>query len=447
MKLTLNLVLLTFCVTLGSTRTFLNQLPKDGSKIHAVIVAAAGGIENYLLQANTCHAYHILRSRGVPAENIIHMMPDDIANNPENPVPGKIFNEPNGTDVYAGCAKDYTGDEVNPENFMKILKGDKELAKKGKKVLTAGPEDHVLVYFNDHGDTGIICFPESVLTSDDLNKTITYMHQHQLYGKLTFYLVTCNSGSMFENILSPNINVYGVSSAKPDEPTYESFCDEPNFPFCLSDQFSYAWFKDTEHHDPTKETLETQYEDLVKKVEGSTPQQYGAKDIANEVIGEFEGDSKSSQASRLHEPKVNGLVSRRDAPLHYWRRRLKMAKDNEVDQVRSKLSTIVEGRRFYDRAIRNVINELCRAGFCSNANDVLSKHLSLFNHKAYSLVAKKFHSSCINLGVHSYALNYMYALANIIELQDDKFELQKLMHRMSRACAHHIGNHGFDAIV
>ncbi|XP_015795346.1 hemoglobinase-like [Tetranychus urticae] len=158
------------------------------------------------------------------------------------------------------------------------------------------------------------------------------MHGHQLYGKLTFYLTTRNSGSMFENILSPNINVYGVSSAKPDEPTWESFCDKPDFPLCLSDEFAYAWFKDTEHHDPTKETLETQYEDLVKKVEGSAPQQYGAKDIANEVIGEFKGDSKSGQASILGwtKPQVTELVSIRGSPLHYWGRRLEMAKDNEV---------------------------------------------------------------------------------------------------------------------
>uniref|UniRef100_T1JRG1 Uncharacterized protein n=1 Tax=Tetranychus urticae TaxID=32264 RepID=T1JRG1_TETUR len=74
-----------------------------------------------VLQVDACHVYHMPRSRGVPAEIIIHIMPDDIANNPS-----QVLN-------------------VNLANFMKILKRDKELAKKGKKVLTAGPEDHVLV--------------------------------------------------------------------------------------------------------------------------------------------------------------------------------------------------------------------------------------------------------------------------------------------------------------
>lgn len=36
-----------------------------------------------LLQADVCHAYQLLRSLGIPAENIITFMYDDIANNPQ----------------------------------------------------------------------------------------------------------------------------------------------------------------------------------------------------------------------------------------------------------------------------------------------------------------------------------------------------------------------------
>jgi legumain len=41
-------------------------------------------------------------NNGVDPDNIITMMYDDIANHKENPYPGKIFNHPNGTDVYEG---------------------------------------------------------------------------------------------------------------------------------------------------------------------------------------------------------------------------------------------------------------------------------------------------------------------------------------------------------
>ena len=39
---------------------------------------------------------------------------DDIAYNKENPFPGKIFNKPNGPDVYKNCKLDYTGKAVTP---------------------------------------------------------------------------------------------------------------------------------------------------------------------------------------------------------------------------------------------------------------------------------------------------------------------------------------------
>ena len=51
----------------------------------------------------------VVSNHGIPDENIIVMMYDDIASSKENPVPGKIFNRPNGPDVYAGVPKDYTG--------------------------------------------------------------------------------------------------------------------------------------------------------------------------------------------------------------------------------------------------------------------------------------------------------------------------------------------------
>lgn len=51
------------------------------------------------------------------------MMYDDIASNKDNPYPGKIFNRPNGSDVYAGVKIDYRGKDVTPENFLAVLQG------------------------------------------------------------------------------------------------------------------------------------------------------------------------------------------------------------------------------------------------------------------------------------------------------------------------------------
>ena len=49
----------------------------------AVLIAGSRGWENYRHQADTCHAFQILSKHGIPEENIVVFMYDDIANNVE----------------------------------------------------------------------------------------------------------------------------------------------------------------------------------------------------------------------------------------------------------------------------------------------------------------------------------------------------------------------------
>ena len=99
----------------------------------AVLVAGSNTYANYRHQADICHAYQVVRAKGIPADHIITMAYDDVASSAENPFPGKLFNKPTaegvaGTDVYAGCAIDYRGKYVTPETFIKVLTGDNSTA-------------------------------------------------------------------------------------------------------------------------------------------------------------------------------------------------------------------------------------------------------------------------------------------------------------------------------
>lgn len=91
----------------------------------ALLIAGSAGYENYRHQADICHAYQILHKAGIPDEQIVVMMYDDIAHNSENPVKGNIINKPNGPNVYPGVLKDYTGKNVNAKTFLAVLQGDK----------------------------------------------------------------------------------------------------------------------------------------------------------------------------------------------------------------------------------------------------------------------------------------------------------------------------------
>lgn len=102
-----------------------------------------------------------MRKNGIPEDHIITLAVDDLVGDEDNPFPGQLFNEPDGPDVYAGCKIDYRGEEeVTPETFLAVLRGDKSSVPSGKKVLESTKDSNVFIYFSDHGERGFLVFPE-----------------------------------------------------------------------------------------------------------------------------------------------------------------------------------------------------------------------------------------------------------------------------------------------
>ena len=267
----------------------------------AVLVAGSDTWSNYRHQADIFHHYHILVDRGVKPENIIVFAYDDIANNKRNPFPGKVFNAPNGKDVYEGVVIDYFGKDVTPENFLAVLTGDADaVSAKDKrttgKVLTSTQEDNVFIFFSDHGSDNLIAFPSKYLYSDELISALLTMHEKGMYKELVFYLEACYSGSMFENLLPTNISIYATTAANSRESSYAEYCSSDAkvngtlIGSCLGDEYSCRFMEDIDSRpgDSLKNyTMQEQYKYLVKVVEGSHVQQYGDLEIAKKSIYEF----------------------------------------------------------------------------------------------------------------------------------------------------------------
>ncbi|XP_053212327.1 legumain-like [Panonychus citri] len=439
--------------TLGSSSPLVDQLNAvNGTyNIQAVLIAGSNEFYNYRHQADICHAYHVLRNHGVPAENIIVFMYDDIANNRENPFPGKIYNIPNGPDVYEGVAKDYTGKDVNVANFLGALKGDKELAAKGKKVLTTGPNDHVFIYFSDHGGAGILGMPSEYLSSQDLNDALVYMNKNQLYGKLTFYVEACEAGSIFDKILADNLNIFVTTASNPEESSYGVYCDVegPLSGTCLGDEYSVAWLQDSDKQDLKTETLEQQFKNVVKNTPSSHPQEYGQKSLSSLDVGEFQGESASTNNIANEPVPASGQVNSRDIPLHSLRS--KIISSNDASQVaihKKQLSKVIAARKYLKKSLSKVIQSLCSAGFCPNVDRVYNTRKPLVDHKTYDKVVKQFHSSCLNIGVNSDVLKYMYTFVNLVE--ENKFNestLKIFLQTLEKSCKKHFANNQFQAIV
>lgn len=255
----------------------------DGTK-WAVLVAGSNGYWNYRHQADVCHAYQIFHENGYPDSNIVVMMYDDIAYNDENPFPGVILNKPGGNNLYTNVPKDYTGVDVTPENFLSVLRGDNST---GKKFLNSGPNDEIFIYFTDHGAAGLIAFPNDELYAHDLIKTLEYMYSENKYRTLVFYLEACESGSMFNQLLRPDINVYAVTAANPSESSY-ACCFDSNVNAYLGDEFSVNWLYNSDSFENiVNETLNNQFKKVRHDTKLSHVCIYGNKSMSHEKLSRY----------------------------------------------------------------------------------------------------------------------------------------------------------------
>jgi len=293
--MTLRIALLLAAAALGAA-------PARAEDHWAVLVAGSSGFYNYRHQADVCHAYQLLIKRGFDPDKIITMMCDDVAYSDLNPFPGKLYNYPWATmeeavDVHAGCKVDYSDDNVTPDQFVGVLTGNATAA--GGKVLQSTADDHVFINFVDHGGVGIIAFPigMEVLHANRLISTLKDMHARNMYKQLTFYLETCESGSMFEGLLPEDLPVYAVTAANAKESSWGTYCDSQStvggklVNSCLGDLFSVNWMMDTERTAEKPETLEEQYERVKKLTNKSHVMQYGQVSIFDkEYVSDFQGD-------------------------------------------------------------------------------------------------------------------------------------------------------------
>ncbi|XP_071723986.1 vacuolar-processing enzyme-like [Rutidosis leptorrhynchoides] len=341
------------------------------------------GYENYRHQADVCHAYQILKAGGLEDENIIVFMYDDIANNTANPRPGVIINKPDGSDVYAGVPKDYTGENCTAENFYAVILANKTGLTGGSgKVLNTTPDDHIFIYYTDHGGPGIIAMPVGdLIYADDLIKVLTAKHAAGTYNRLVFYVEACESGSMFEGLLPKDINVYGLTASNATEPSWGYYCPDqgnttsppPEYDTCLGDLFSIAWMEDSDVRDATKETLQQQFKTVHRRTLNSSATgpdvefsshvtQYGGVNITTDFMNTYIGlnpltVNRTSVDNGGYTPSY--AVSQYDANLLHFMQKYKSATDSKVrTKTYQKLMGEVDSRNKVDNAMSFIGREL-----------------------------------------------------------------------------------------
>lgn len=408
----------------------------ETGKHWALIVAGSNGWYNYRHQADTCHAYQILHKNGIPDENIVVMMYDDIANDRSNPTPGIIINKPNGDDVYKGVPKDYTKEDVTPDNFLNILKGNKQ-AMSGigsGKVIDSGPNDHVFVYFTDHGATGLIAFPSDVLMAHDLIAALDEMYENKKFSKLVFYLEACESGSMFHKKLKNNIDIYATTAANPDESSYACYYDKKRQTY-LGDVYSVKWMENSDAVDLTKETLMKQFQIVKEETNTSHVMQYGEMDYVNDDLDEFQGDGMGSVSGKSPEEyrgeQITDAIPSPDVELNILHHRLKdSASLAERREIAREIEELLERKEGVRKTMESIVEQ------CTSSEEqktrVLKTRADPEDFDCYKQAVKTFSKTCYNLGQNDHALRHVYALSNLCE---ENIPTEMIVSAIMKECA------------
>ncbi|EFO25715.2 peptidase C13 family protein [Loa loa] len=353
------------------------------------------------------------------------MMYDDIAYDKENPYPGKIYNVPNGKDVYAGVEIDYSRIHVTPENFLAVLSGNKTAVKGGSgKVVESTHRDHIFVYFTDHGGVGSVSFPDSVLTVKDLNDELKRMHKLKKFKRLVFYMEACESGSMFENVLPKNIDVYAVTAANSHESSWGCYCDNIMKLPCLGDCFSVNWIVDSEKEDLNCETLASQFKIIKQKTNLSHVMHYGDLKIARDYVAYYLGDKKTNITNiydDLMEFENTELVAwpSREIYLRMLKKQLHEAETetkrrnlrHKIDKLKMIKSLLFQKRAYLETFIKSLISTIIP--YQSYSHFMHQSPPTIKSLNCFDDVIKAFHQLCFNFGHNPYILKYTYVFANL----------------------------------
>lgn len=393
----------------------------NGGKIWALLVAGSNGYFNYRHQADVCHAYQILHQNGIPDENIIVMMYDDIATDENNPTPNVIINSPGGPNVYKGVPIDYSRDDVNSANFIAVLTGNKSaVAGIGSgRVINSNSQDHIFVNFVDHGAPGFLCFPNDELHAKLLEDTLQRMRIARSFNKMVLYVEACESGSMFDEILPDNSQVFVLTAADPRESSYACYYDKLRGTY-LGDVFSVKWMEDSDIENLTKETLHHQFQ-LVRSVTNTSHvEEYGDLDLGSLPVSYFQGyKSHKVAGSKNYLPPILDAVSSRDVHLEILKRQHEAATDmNLKRKLKFKIRRMQKLRKHLDSVFSDIASEVAQGNHQRTEFLLQSQNLLTYAKlPCYETLVKHFSSKCFKISENYYTLTKMKIFVNMCSVQ------------------------------
>ncbi|GAA5909821.1 GPI-anchor transamidase [Sporobolomyces salmoneus] len=202
----LALAIACLCPVLASSSGFTNNW--------AVLVCTSRFWFNYRHMANTLAMYRTVKRLGIPDSQIILMLADDVACNPRNPFAGTVYsNADRKTDLYGERIEvDYKGEEVNVENFLRLLSGRLPDSTPASKRLMTDSRSNVFIYMTGHGGDEFLKFQDNEeISAFDIADALGGMYTKERYNELFFMVDTCQANTLYSKFYSGNVLATGSS--------------------------------------------------------------------------------------------------------------------------------------------------------------------------------------------------------------------------------------------
>lgn len=189
---------------------------------HAVIVSSSRYWFNYRHAVNALVFYQLAKSNGIPDENIVLMLADDLPSNTRNPHKNGMYNDgvvkssdgstsSEGATLYdASTEIDYRGEDVTVQSFVRVLLGRQ--VQPHQPVLHTNADSNILIYLTGHGGDQFFKFQDiEEITADEIAATLQELHDKRKYKQILLVADTCQAFTLGDAITAPNVMVIGSS--------------------------------------------------------------------------------------------------------------------------------------------------------------------------------------------------------------------------------------------
>ncbi|RWS19533.1 tick legumain-like protein [Leptotrombidium deliense] len=256
------------------------------------------------------------------------------------------------------------------------------------------------------------------------------MYDENRYKKMVIYIEACESGSMFENLLSPNINIYATTAANSAESSYACYWDSELENY-LGDVYSVNWIEDSDKPSLRDETLVQQYLKVKEETKTSHVCEFGDFLMHPLALSEFQGNKiAENEVDAVEQSKITDAVESGDVPLLIAKYKATYSSKHLQRYIQ-----LVKGRNYMRIKFMQIAKAISQFTEVSATQLVIARD-SIKDHKCYDSLREILKKHCFDLSKHPFALRYLYILVNFCNSANKDFEMiAKASSEMMNICS------------